>query len=376
MTPIVKRVLLAIVFLVLAVLVLSGANQIVVAVVVLTAMLISMFFVGAGFGDTQQIREYVHEFRELIEGKRNVLRPRSQNASGMQKDLLVCLEKTTELFTERSRDDMRITGEMVLLASRVSAGFYRYRICSTSKTPQMAVLARTINEMLDNIEGSLNESLKSLESYKKGDYKATTRIEGLDGEMRAMLEGVNDLGDSLLQLQQQNIASSQTLSDRAKELTLAIDNLKSTTFLELDKVIDSTGSKIVNAAHKENELADNLIRLSSDAEQVKGVLTVISDIADQTNLLALNAAIEAARAGEHGRGFAVVADEVRKLAERTQKSLTEINATINVVVQAIGDNSDALNQNAKNMNELTDDLNNVHVKMGEVLTVMNRLSSI
>ena len=135
-------------------------------------------------------------------------------------------------------------------------------------------------------------------------------------------------------------------------------------------ILDLTES-IKSSAATEIELAHKIQQLSSDTEQVKDVLLVIGDIADQTNLLALNAAIEAARAGEHGRGFAVVADEVRKLAERTQKSLTEINATINVIVQSIMDSSDQMSTNSKKVEELSITAINVEEKINELSTVMN-----
>jgi methyl-accepting chemotaxis protein len=134
--------------------------------------------------------------------------------------------------------------------------------------------------------------------------------------------------------------------------------------------IVSLASKVQETAQSEAELAQNMDTLSSEANEVKNVLVVISDIADQTNLLALNAAIEAARAGEHGRGFAVVADEVRKLAERTQKTLSEINATISVVVQSIIDASNQMNINSQEIHDLVNITHTVEEKIASTVEIV------
>lgn len=141
---------------------------------------------------------------------------------------------------------------------------------------------------------------------------------------------------------------------------------------EAKKIVLALANTIVSNSEKEMNLAQKLNALSQDTEQVKSVLTIIADIADQTNLLALNAAIEAARAGEHGRGFAVVADEVRNLAERTQKALVDINATINIVVQSINQSSDEMNKNSESFKEMTHNAEDVSHSIVDVTSLMNK----
>jgi methyl-accepting chemotaxis protein len=123
--------------------------------------------------------------------------------------------------------------------------------------------------------------------------------------------------------------------------------------------LDHVVTDILTASSREIKASSKVVETAHQTKEIKNILLIIRDIADQTNLLALNAAIEAARAGEHGRGFAVVADEVRKLAERTQKSLAEIDRTVNIVVQSVEEVSESMNENAKRINSISEEASSV-----------------
>ncbi len=230
---------------------------------------------------------------------------------------------------------------------------------------EIAKASKSINEFIEKVRNTISNIKNSSNETASIANELSVTAENIGKRVEKEAKIVeNTVEDGLKDKDLLNI-SLQTSQNTKEDIEKSNKNLESAKN-EILKMV----SQIQKSSHIEEELSQKLNQLSSEADAVKGVLTVIADIADQTNLLALNAAIEAARAGEHGRGFAVVADEVRQLAERTQKSLTEINSTINVIVQSIVDVSEQMNKNAKDIQNLSKVSEKVEYKINETANLM------
>ena len=291
------------------------------------------------------------------------------------------IEKTQKSIEE----DRRLIDETIAVLGEFEQGDLSQRLNISVSNPALMELKNVVNNMANNIETNIDNVLNILEQYSSYNYLNKISTKNLKEHLLKLANGVNTLGDSITQMLVENKSNGLTLDESSNILLANVDKLNissneaaasleetAAALEEITSNIRNNTQNIAKMANYSNDVTKSVTHGEKLANQttlamdeinlqvnaINDAISVIDQIAFQTNILSLNAAVEAATAGEAGKGFAVVAQEVRNLASRSSEAAKEIKIIVENATKKANDGKEIANNMIEGYKELNENITN------------------